>query len=271
MTISQRTSSRRAFTLVEMVVTVGVIVILTALTVSATVALSRKSDVTQTENTVRLLDMALSEWETQMDRKLTWGVRGVPYAQSNYDVSDGTPHIFSLSEVLRPIRRADAVKSVMAQIKPEFIYVYNSNNPDLPVPQWLPETPDPDEPDPFVQGGSNPRSVYLDGGADGEFAVLDAWGVPIRAVHPGRSHDPSRFTFNDPQNLRDLDGTLRLTRAYTQGGFEEIYGVCENRRVRFVSAGPDGKFGDLGADHETEIHQQAHDNICSYDPEDDHG
>ncbi|MDY7107734.1 MAG: type II secretion system protein [Planctomycetota bacterium] len=244
---------RAAFTLVEMIITIGVIVILTALTVSATVALSRRSEVNQTEQMLRLLDLAVQEWESETDRKVSWG------DGARYDMQINTPHVFTLTEVLQRIRSTETVRSFLAQIRPEFLYEYNSE--DEVIPPWLPVNPDPDDPDP---NKANARTSFLQGDWNGGLAVLDPWNMPIRAVHPGRLHEPG-----DPYEL-DNDGTIYLSEAEGTYGVESIYGRCENRRIRLVSAGPDGKFGNLSANHQTEEHEQAHDNVHSYPVEDVH-
>ena len=257
MTSRQRRSesngaSRAAFTLVEMIITIGVIVLLTALTVSATVALSRKSEVRQTENMLRLLDMAVQEWEIKADRKITWG------DGATYEMQDDTPHVFTATEVLRRIRSSDVVRSFLAQIRPEFLYEYDYENTGE-IPPWLPTTPDQDDPDPHADMA---RMQLLSYAWDGELAVLDPWGVPIRAVHPGPVFEPG-----DPGEP-DPDGTIYLgDQTY---GVELFYGRARSRRIRFVSAGPDGKFGNLSLDHDAPIHEQAHDNIYSYSVEDTH-
>ena len=257
----QRRARPAAFTLVEMIITIGVIVILTALTVSATVALSRRSEVTQTEQMLRLLDMAVQEWETKADRKITWGQADVPYTGATYDMQHNTPHVFTTTEVLRRIRTSDAVRSFLAQIQDEFLYTYDSGGV---TPPWLPTTPDPADPDP---NKAQARIDFLNAVWDGELAVLDPWGMPVRATHPGRVADYSAF--GDDTTAADPDGTIDLNdpNAY---GVELFYGKAVNRRIRFVSAGPDGKFGNLGANHQTEAHEQAHDNVYSYPVEDVH-
>lgn len=256
----QRPSRKRrprpaAFTLVEMIITIGVIVILTALTVSATVALSRRSEATQTEQMLRLLDMAVQEWETKADRKITWGQDSQPYAGATYDMKHNTPHVFTATEVLRRIRTSDVVRSFLAQIQGEFLYTYDSGGV---TPPWLPTTPDPDDPDPNKAAA---RASYLATNWDGDLAVLDPWGMPIRAVHPGRV--ASYSAFGDDPTAADPDGTIYLNNPAAYG-VELFYGRAKNRRIRFVSAGPDGKFGNLS----TALHEQASDNVYSYSVED---
>ena len=100
----------------------------------------------------------------------------------------------------------------------------------------------------------------------------DPWDNEIVMVHPGRLHDP----VNDPPSIiRDVDGTIRTTYAMSNGTFDACefrHGACINRRVCFVSAGPDGEFGDLHLDvaasglnaaQQVDI-ERASDNIYSY-------
>ena len=63
-----------AFTLVEMVIVIGVIILLAALTLAVSVAVVEGSEVRQTESTMQLLDTALREWEALSDRKITYGM-----------------------------------------------------------------------------------------------------------------------------------------------------------------------------------------------------
>ncbi len=56
----------------------------------------------------------------------------------------------------------------------------------------------------------------------------------------------------------DADGTVRT-------GIENEYGIAKNRQILFVSAGPDGKFGDLDAT-DADLLAQTKDNSYSYQP-----
>ena len=140
-----RRAARRSFTLVEMVVTIGIIVVLAALTVSATVALVNKSEVRQTENVLRLLDTAVQEWEAEADRKLTWGVE-VPPPGRTFDMYDEVPHVFTISEVVYRIEKSEAVSAILARIGPEFIYEYK-NQFETDPPPWIVRPDVEDDPD----------------------------------------------------------------------------------------------------------------------------
>ena len=67
----------------------------------------------------------------------------------------------------------------------------------------------------------------------GALTVLDAWGTPVYATHPGRTWTTDD---EDPWGEADPDGTIHTLN-------EESYGVALNRQVVFVSAGPDRLFG----------------------------
>jgi type II secretory pathway pseudopilin PulG len=266
-----RRAGRAAFTLVEMVVVIGIIVVLAVLTVTATGLLAQRSEIKQTENVLRLLDLALGEWETSAERKLSWGERGVPYNDASYDMTNGLPHVYTLTEVLRRIRKSAQVKPIIAQIDTAFVHTFDTSKP---APTWIaPGTPD--DPDPNAgQAPSiyNADDLYSDslGPAPltGELAILDAWDTPIRVVHPGRLAD--NFVFGDDLSEADPDGTIFVNDdAPAVGsidfyGTEMIYGRCDARRVRFVSAGPDGRFGNLDAPETSPEHEAVHDNIHSY-------
>ncbi len=88
--------------------------------------------------------------------------------------------------------------------------------------------------------------------------VLDAWGTPIYATHPGSLWTTTPLV---PfyQKERDPDGTIR---TYN----EEQYGIAPHRSIVFVSAGPDQRFGltDEFPPQETEAILEARiDNIYS--------
>ncbi len=277
------TAPPRGFTLIEMLVAIGVIVVLAALTVSASVALVRKSEVDRTRNVLTQLDIAVKEWEMRADRKLTWGVDpdDPPQGNSPYEITDGTPHVFTATDVLRVIGRVAEVKAMLGKIRPEFVYEYYHDplGSGSKPPPWLSAYTDMDDPDPWINpGGENPLDLYHSGAANNELAIIDPWGEPIRAVHPGRISN--QLVHGDDPALADDDGTIMVgtptVGTSTQGQNEAIYGIAESRQVFFVSAGPDGKWGNLYlektaaqmlslSDDEKRLFEQAADNIYSYE------
>ena len=232
-------ASRRAFTLIEIVVVISIVLVLVGLTLSVSTVVIERSEIRQTENTMRLLDMALGEWEALADRQITWGP-GAAYDMAGIWVPPGystTKDIFIISELLDTIARPSQVKDMIARIDPEFVHQYE----DGVYPPWV---------KPEDQGQQDSKWV-------GSLAILDAWNAPVYPIHPG----PLWEDMGGTPLIRDEDGTARI--------FNELqYGISRNQRICFVSAGPDGRFGTLlefGGDSEAKQKARA-DNIYSYQP-----
>lgn len=72
---------------------------------------------------------------------------------------------------------------------------------------------------------------------------------------------PGRLWVTGDAEQADLDGTIRSVSEDSGSVNPPAFGVCRNRQLLFVSAGPDGKFTDDAAT--PEINERA-DNIFSY-------
>ena len=246
-----RHRARRAFTLLEVIIVIGIIVLLTALTVTIAVGVTGRNDIRHTENVLKLLDLAMSEWQQEADRQITWGVNGEP-AGVIYDIQPDTPQKMGANDepsmlniVLDKLQRHPAANSILRQIDGKYLRL--------------------------VEVESDPENPRLD--------VVDAWENQIYVIHPGRIADGRTFADDAgvPGIFRDEDGTIRVCDSETDAdknhpavgggqGWECILGVCKNRRICFVSAGPDGDFGDLTddpTDTESE-YEDTLDNIYSY-------
>jgi prepilin-type N-terminal cleavage/methylation domain-containing protein len=212
---------RRAFTLIEMVVVIGIIVLLAALTVAVSSTLTRKAEERQAEDTLRLLDMALQEWETAADRQLTYGTNGQPNAIDRYDIqADLTPGDADDGELTRRVLfrllKHSGANAVLAQLDTDAL----RQHPDTSLPSEL------------------------------QRMIVDPWDKEYLVIFPGP------LDSNVP--AVDDDGTLRSE-------FENRYGICLNRKIVFVSAGPDGDFGDLQLNNSpsTPVNSAADDNMYS--------
>ena len=231
----------RGFTLIELVVVIAIILLLLGLTLSAGLAIRKQSEVRETENILRLLDTAMQEWQRIAERPLSWG-EDDPDTGASYDLQGKigalpiTPEILVITELLEVINRPDSVKNIIAQIDSDFIFRYVTEQ----YPAWI-----------------KPKDENDMDGFTGGITVLDAWGWPIYATHPGRVANPDVFLVDDMPTLYpiDEDGTVN---TYNEG----IYGTSINRTVVFVSAGPDGEFGKLNSLNEIEF-EQTKDNIFS--------
>jgi prepilin-type N-terminal cleavage/methylation domain-containing protein len=233
---------RAGFTLIEMLVVIGVIVLLAGITFTLGAGISARAARTETESTIRVLDMAMREWELRSDRKLSWydaayhAALGIP--PEGFDVHSDTEEEFIISEVLDALVRVDGARAILAQVRPEFMYTFKAGT----YPDWV---------------GGDPDLREAVDRFDGSLTVLDAWGLPVYATHPGREWTAADAT---GYVLRDADGT-------TQTPNEHRYGVARNQTVCFVSAGPDRIFGYLNAPEGSADLTAARDNVFSYDIE----
>ena len=87
-------------------------------------------------------------------------------------------------------------------------------------------------------------------------SLVDPWGQRICLIHPGRLPDPDNYS---GETVGDIDGTVRTTH-------ENEFGIAMNRALLFLSAGPDGKFGNLDPDSSDYDPDSAADNVYSYKP-----
>lgn len=258
---------RRGFSLLELVVVIGIILLLVALTLAVGTAIARGAEVRETENTMKLLTSAVEEWEDRLaQRKVTRGTNDTP-VRANYDMkAHGTtpsrPYTFSIAELLNVIGKPADVQAITGQINPVFVYkIDTSATPTPPVPAWVSTATGAND-DPFA---NLVLTQYNSGAWNGSLVILDAWDLPIRVIHPGHVVDNTLAAgiFGDPVTPIDADGTVRTHE-------ERRYGVCVSRKICFVSAGPDGKFGNLhvgvanpNAAQQADI-KLAEDNVYSY-------
>lgn len=264
---------RRGFTMIELLVVISIILVLLTLTITVGTGMTQRSEIRETENVLRLLEVALQEWKVAADREVTWGVDGqLPdgtiNARTRYDMGMTTPDILTLTELFKTARKPDTVRERLNQLDAKFVEQIDTSG--MP-PLWMTRPDDPASSYANTVAVSDWFNAAADSkqNIDGELAILDAWGTPIRVVHPGREWIAAGpgVLMPDPVTLRDEDGTLRTE-------YELRYGVCTGRNVAFVSAGPDKKFGDLhlsvagvgglSAAAKAEADQAA-DNIYSYD------
>ena len=219
------TNARRhhgGFTLVEITIVIGIIILLAGLTLAVSVSVIQGSEVRQTELTIRLLETAVQEWELQADRKVRYG-KDVPGVDGErYEIqqvaNENTEQV--TGELLTIISRNASVQKILALIDPEFLVqvddIYDSDIKRL--------------------------------------QILDAWGQPIIAIFPGRTWD---YAFDALPS--DMDGTIRTDT-------ESLCGIASNRRICFLSVGPDGEPGDLEGLPDSPEYNWTRDNLYSYSP-----
>ena len=254
--MSRRTTRRHGsigFTLVEIMAAIVIIVILAVITLSLGSALLERTDRRRTEDVLQLLDAAIVEYEQNVGRRLTYGERGLPLDNVNpahfdagqsgsvYDIEFEIPALnqpgVGYPDPLSPnfptyvISEDDFRKRLGGQVG-------TANSPNSPLWRVLTRKLLAVESCRNILANADSDLVMAmtaPGGSDVVESIFnDAWGSPILIVFPGRDIE----TDFDAATLRDEDGTVR-TRA------ERLLGPARNKRVFFISAGPDRRFGDL--------------------------
>lgn len=198
-----RAGPSRGFTLVELVVTMGIVSVLAGLAIAAIGVAVRATEVQRSRTTLQLLDAATAAWEESAGRSML----RVPGPGGELEPS--TPYVLVLSEVIRALERAPAARAVVARIDPDRLHRYDDDDLVDP-PAWIRS---------YDEEFVLPQFL-------GEATVLDAWGSPIYATHPGS------VVLDAP----DIDGTERTPN-------EDDFGAAAARRICFISAGPDRLFG----------------------------
>ncbi len=237
-----RSRAHGGFTLIEMLIVIGIILLLTAITVTVVAGLSARGEIRDAENTMQLMEQALSEWELGNTRQVTYGINangGEPCddVEERYEIDQtveaGTTWTMEDDAVEEALRQTDILWSILSRTASSREILARIN------PDYLQEL-DPD---------NDPQNEleHLNGRIG--YRILDPWGNPILAVMPGRrsNNDCDEDDYcdedmvpphSDLDHCPDDDGTIRTP-------FENHFGIAVNNRIFFVSAGPNGQFGGL--------------------------
>ncbi|MBC8200573.1 MAG: prepilin-type N-terminal cleavage/methylation domain-containing protein [Planctomycetes bacterium] len=233
---------RIGFTLLEIMVAIGIIALLAGITIGLSNSIMRKAEQEQTHDTLRLLKIALKEWEISVSNPLTFQdfsfIGNCPecYFDVNNDGVLGSP-VFGLAGVSN-----DDMQVAMVNRSTQVIATLRQ-----------------------VQSADN---ILLEITADNfENGIpLDAWGTPIGIIFPGRYFaEAGGLLFFAEDESGDL--TIR-------DQAEDGLGSCINKRPVFVSAGPDRiwgyRFQAAGGpgsdDNAKEMWNASLDNLYSYTP-----
>ena len=245
MTNSMPKNFTRAFSLIEMMIVIGIIAILAGLTLGISNSVLRGSEIRKTEDAITLLDTALQEWETEMGRSITF--QGIAVIVGRYD-------IYNDGEIGEPGWGGQGLDQETMQDgwnqRAKYIWELLNEN----------------EASKSILAKIHPDLIMIDGD---RMRVVDAWQMPIGIVFPGQQYVGSLLA----QNAEDEAGDLTV-----RDQAEDGLGSCINRRPYFVSAGPDGKWGHryqtylygstgtINADLEDPYWSECTDNIYSYEP-----
>lgn len=224
------TTSRKAFSLVELISVFLIIGLLIALAISVGRSVMQTRGEKATQNVIQVLDQALSTYIAVKNAKPSGYYTDATGAK--FPVIDGLagPDLVpSTSLAILQMQEVPEVKAILSQIPSEFI-----------------------RREPIVVAGQTVQAVNAGGGGAGGgggganvgLVVVDAWGSPIRYVHPefhGRVGDAgSPLSLNvagSPVNF------IRLSTANFEDKSDADEGYCPNNRPYFYSCGPDRKAG----------------------------
>jgi type II secretory pathway pseudopilin PulG len=246
-------NNRRAFTVLELVIVIGVILVLMSLALTVTSVVLAANDRRSVQSTFVLLDQALTSWESQAGREMTAGRRANPPGTPTVpDFTLGTngptagfeiyeenfTSTYSICIVLERLATTPDSAEIISRLPSTAIRFVplNGTNAVEPLPtNWTGTTPqqDPNQMPPYA----SVREIF------------DPWNRRIGVIFPGRAATKAEIAaaVTNPKLIDVEDGSVRTTD-------EHYLGICRNRKMCFVSAGPDGDFGTSA------------DNIYSYEP-----
>ncbi len=241
--------------MLELVVVIGIILILMSLALTVTSAVLAANDRRSMQTTFLMLDQAIDSWQSQAGRELTAGRRVIPPGttapidftlssggpSAGYDIyEENFPTTYAICVVLERLASSPDSAEIISRIPSTAIRFVplNGTNAVEPLPTGWTSTSaqtDPNQMPPYA----SVREIF------------DPWNRRIGVIFPGRAATKAEVAAaiaNPNTNGIDLeDGSVRTWD-------EQSMGICRNRKMCFVSAGPDGDFGTIG------------DNIYSYEP-----
>jgi len=263
---------RRGFTLLEVLIVIGIIVIIASLVLAVSSSVVRASEERSTKNTLEVLNMAAEEYERTVDRRISYRsgtVTGGIVADATS--AGGVAYKFDVDSGAGTPPAGSGVTTWTAVVNP-----YNSVSGGLPAYSNLPFRRTAiliqamsDSPNCAAIMQKLPEAIFRGikvNAAQNSFTALrqavDAWDTPIIAVFPGREATAAELAANNPA-IVDKDGTVKCDsewgNALSQGGMQVS---CKDRRVLFVSAGNDSRFTVQSGS----TYQPSNDNLYSYEP-----
>lgn len=233
---------RRGFSLLELVVVLGIILVLVGLVMAVSGSLTANAERRAVEQSFAILDSAIHAWQQEMGREMTFrrtvAVTGFTTDPTALD-HDGNPNTPQITLAYDVVEVAAAQADTQSRT---FLDALMLSEEARNVLAALPEKT-------LRNAGFNTTTQQP------IQELIDPWGKPIRVVFPSRKWGEG--TGPDTGTV-DADGTVRSLQ-------ENLLGQCLDRRIRFVSAGPDGAWGDVStADHQATMYKISEDNIESY-------
>ena len=258
-----RASMGRGFTLLEIMIVMFVILILTSLVLGVGSALLKRAERSQVESAMSIMENAFGEWEAQTGRPITYngsidaaGAEIFPSGASamQFDVIEPPAPTSNIARArgagvyaLNLLFQMQAIRPMLAGIAPGILRpeanssTFPAANIKLGEPQIL-----------YMPSARTSAGLTASTRAE----LVDTWGGRIAFVFPGRA-----YRYGVDPDLPDSDGTVQTL-------VEKQLGVCTNRRICLVSAGPDGLFGvseEFAPPNPTAMAAAAADNVYLYE------
>lgn len=263
--------SRSGFTLLELLIVIGIIVIVASLVLAVSSSVARASEERSTKNTLEVLNMAVEEYERTIDRRISYR-SGVVTGGIIADATSagGVAFKFDVDSGAATPPTGSGVTAWNALQNP-----YNTVAGGLPAYSNLPFRRTAiliqamtDAPSCAAIMQKLPEAIFRGikaNTAQGNFTAarhcIDAWDTPIIAVFPGREATQAELTANNA-NIVDKDGTVRCDSEWGVPAAGGMQVSCKDRRILFISAGNDSRFTQqVGS-----TFQPSNDNLYSYEP-----
>jgi len=237
--------------------------LLAALTLGISSSVMRNSEIRKTEDVLKLMTMALQEWELERGRQITFEGY-VPVTNGMYDVWTNGEYIEAPSFSEQGLVDGILLHAMKTRIESTVDVLMQSESAHDILSKILPEHS-------CQTSGSAPNEIHTSDlcSVDDEHGkiIVDAWGTPIGVVFPGRNFAEANQDSTQSPFAQDLSGDQTV-----RDQVEDALGSCINGRPYFVSAGPDQLWGyrfqsnDVNSIPENEQWSASLDNIYSYEP-----
>ncbi len=202
----------RAFTLLELLITIGIIAVLAGIVLAVGSAVLRGAESRQVEAIFRSLDEAVGEYERARGQKITYRrLNGDP--DGNYDCVE-----LNITQPYLIVQLLNGRNWAASDFRPLLV----SNERSLEILKRI-------DPDLLRRDTTTvpPTGTAANATPAPRLELVDPWGTRIGVIFPGRPKNPGE--------TGDADGTVRT-------GDENMMGACRDGRICFVSAGPDQDF-----------------------------
>ena len=276
---SLRTRARRAFTLLELLIVIGIIVILASLVLAVSSTVIRASEDRATRNTIEVLNAAVEEYERTAERRITYksglggGFAADPAAVAGYryDVdgalapSAAAPFPGSGPAAADSVTMWTVLASPYGSLSGGGLPSY-STSPFRRTAYLIALLSA--SPSSGAVISKLPESVFRYVNAstgNGKRMVrhaVDSWDTPIIAIFPGRIAEGPDVATPALTALVDKDGTIRSDSERAAPALGGLQVSCKDRRVLFASAGNDSRFTNLTGS----VYTPSTDNLYSYEP-----